>query len=346
MTETSSPVLSIVGAGSMGQTFAAMLAASGQPVTLLSTAGSAARLMEARAIRIRGGLSLDVPVAPAPAPQGSVGVTTDPATLPAGAGLLFTTKGHQLADAIASVQGVWPRSGDDAAWVAGLQNGLLKDEQLAEAFGAGRVVGSATITSAQREITGEILFIGKGITYLGEIGAPPSPRVLAAAEALRRAGLPADAAGDVRSVLWSKACNAAGVFGVCTLTRRAGPGMLATEGAARAYIALVKETAAIGRAYGVETGDFASFPPIRTYVDRPTGETVAQFVRQAAAAPNAAAATRTYPSMLQDLLAGRPLEVDEIFGDLVRRARDAGVPAPRLEIVCDLISGLNPVPPA
>jgi len=346
MSQTSSPVLSIVGAGSLGQTLAAMLAASGQPVTVLSTAGSARRLLEAGAVRIRGGTSLDVRVAPAPAAPGSVGIVTEAAALPDGAGLLFTPKGHQLPAAIAAIRGAWPRPGDEAAWVAGLQNGLLKDELLAEAFGAGRVVGAATITSAQREPNGEILFIGKGITYLGEFDAPPSARVAAAADALRSAGLPAEPARDIRSVLWSKACNAAGVFGVCTLTRRAGPGMLATEGTARAYLELVKETAAIGRAYGVHTGDFASFPPIRTYVDRPTGESAARLAPPAAAAPKAADAPRTYPSMLQDLLAGRPLEVDEIFGDLVRRAHAAGVPVPRLEIVRDLIAGLNPAAPS
>lgn len=345
MSQTSSPVFSIVGAGSLGQTLAAMLAASGQPVTVLSTAGSVGRLREAGAIRVRGGTTLDVRVSPAPAPPGIVGIATEAAALPDGAGLLFTVKGHQLPAAIAAVRGAWPRPGDEAAWVAGLQNGLVKDELLAEAFGAARVVGAATITSAQREPNGEILFIGKGITYLGEFDAPPSARVAAAADALRRAGLPAEPARDIRSVLWSKACNAAGVFGVCTLTRRAGPGMLATEGTARAYLELVKETAAIGRAYGVETADLASFRPIRTYADRPTEETVARFLQQAAAAAKPAPAPRTYPSMLQNLLAGRPLEVDEIFGDLVRRARTAGVSVPRLEIVRDLIAGLDPAAP-
>jgi len=341
---TPSSTLSIVGAGSLGQTFAAMLAASGQPATVLATAAGAARLLAAGSVRIRGGLTLDVAVAPAPAPLGSIGIATDPAALPDGTGLLFTTKGHQLAGAVASIRGVWPRPGDEAAWTAGLQNGLVKDELLAEAFGARRVVGAATITSAQREPDGEILLIGKGITYLGEMDAPSSARVLAAVEALRRAGLPAEPAADIRGVLWSKACNAAGVFGVCTLTRTAGPAMLGTEGAARAYIELVKETAAIGRACGVQTGDFPSFPPIRTYVDRPTEETGAELVRRAAGVPRGP--VRTFPSMLQDLLAGRPLEVDEIFGDLVRRAHKAGVPVPRLEVVRDLISALNPGAPS
>ncbi len=46
--------------------------------------------------------------------------------------------------------------------------------------------------------------------------------------------------------------------------------------------------------------------------------------------------------MAQDLLEGRPLEVDFVFGDLVARAKRAGVPAPRLTLVRDLIRGIDP----
>jgi ketopantoate reductase len=46
--------------------------------------------------------------------------------------------------------------------------------------------------------------------------------------------------------------------------------------------------------------------------------------------------------MTQDLLAGRSLEAEEIFGDLVERATRAGVPAIRLTLVRDLCRGLRP----
>jgi ketopantoate reductase len=71
--------LSIVGAGSLGQAFAALLAQSGQPVTLLATPATAARLHQAGRVCLRGRVRGDIPVAPAPAPAGRVGVTADPA---------------------------------------------------------------------------------------------------------------------------------------------------------------------------------------------------------------------------------------------------------------------------
>ncbi len=143
--------LSIVGAGSLGQAFAALLAQSGQPVTLLATPATASRLHQAGCVCLRGLVSVEIPVAPAPAPAGMVGVTADPSRLPAGAGLLFMTKGHQLRAAAAAVRAVWPAADDGKAWVGGVQNGLAKDDLLAQAFGAERLVGAVTILSAERQ---------------------------------------------------------------------------------------------------------------------------------------------------------------------------------------------------
>src|SRR5437667_11796041 len=100
--------LAFVGAGSLGQAFAGLVADSGQVVTLLATASSASRLLEAGRVRLRGAVDKDVAVAPAPAAAGVVGVTADPCDLPRSTGLIFATKGHQLPAAIESVRGVWP----------------------------------------------------------------------------------------------------------------------------------------------------------------------------------------------------------------------------------------------
>ena len=78
--------LAFVGAGALGQSFAGLLAKNGQAVTLLATPRTAAALLAAGRIRLRGVVESTIPAAPAPAPPGSVGVTTDPADLPAGGG--------------------------------------------------------------------------------------------------------------------------------------------------------------------------------------------------------------------------------------------------------------------
>jgi 2-dehydropantoate 2-reductase len=265
-------------------------------------------------------------------------VTADAGRLPAGAGLLFATKGHQLAAAIASMRAAWPAADDRVAWVGGLQNGLAKDDLLAAAFGAEQVVGAVTILGGQREADGTVLVTSRGATYLGEFDAAPSPRVRAAVAALQRADIPVEAAPDIRSVLWSKACNAAGVFGVSVLTRLAGARMMRRPDLGRAFLSLIREVEAIATAYSVTLGDYTNFP-IRTYLTTPEAEMIARFSSQPLPPPGA---RPVLPSMTQDLLAGRALEVDEVFSDLLERAERASVPVPRLTLTRDLIRGIDP----
>lgn len=325
--------LGIVGAGSLGQAFAALLAHNDQRPTLLATPQTAAALRAAGHIRLRGVIALDVPVASVPAP-GVVGLTDDPARLPAGAGVIFTTKGHQLPGAVAVVHAAWPAG--DGAWVAGVQNGVVKDDVLTEAFGSAAVVGAATILGAERDADGTVTVTSFGKTFLGEFSGERSSRVTRVAEAFQAAGIPTEAVDDIRGVIWSKACNAAGVFGVSVLTRVTAPQVFGDPALMRAYLSLIRETAAIGAAAGATVGDYPGFPSIRTYVTRPDAETLAAI--PAGSSPNR---TGSLPSMTQDLLAGRPMEVAQIFGDLVTRAAALDVTAPRLTLVRDLLTGLD-----
>jgi 2-dehydropantoate 2-reductase len=331
--------LAIVGAGSLGQSFAGLLAASGQPVTLLGTPASVDRLGSAGELRLRGQITHDVPVSAPPAVSGSVALTADASRLPAGAGVIFLTKGQDLASAIEAVRPAWPGSADDAAWVTGFQNGLAKDDLLARAFGPARLVGGVTILGAQRQADGSVSVTSLGKTYLGESAGGSSARVDRAVAALLAAGIPTEAAPDIRSVLWSKACNAAGVFGFSVLTRISAARMAGNPWLIRAYLSLVRETASIASAYGVEVGDYTGFP-IATYVGRSDEATIAALTAQTT--PSAAYGPSSLPSMTQDLLAGRSLEVEAVFGDLLERAAQVQLAVPRLELATNLIRALNP----
>lgn len=327
------PAIAIVGAGSLGQAMAALLAEAGVPVALVATERTAAELHAAGSIRVEGAAEVDVPVSNVLGTPGAVAVGT---ALPSGGpplGLLFATKAHQLAPAIAGL--AVPRA--QVAWAAGLQNGVVKDDLLRAAYGAERVLGAATIMGAQRIENGRIRVTARGTTFLGEFGAggPPSPRVTALAATLSGAGIPARALADVESVIWSKACNATGAFGVWMLIGPDAPLVGYDPDLMRALLGLVRETAAIARSEGVEVGDHDGLPPVGTWVQRPIAETIA-------ALPPVPVETgpRAFPSMLQDRLAGRPLEVEEVFGDLVARAERNGVEAPRLTFACDLLRGI------
>ncbi len=102
----------------------------------------------------------------------------------------------------------------------------------------------------------------------------------------------------------------------------------------------VREVDTVARADGVTMGDYAGFP-IKTYLGRTDEENIAFFSSQPFI-PNADPSRLPLPSMTQDLLAGRALEVDAVFSDCLERAARLGVTVPRIALVRDLIRGLDP----
>jgi 2-dehydropantoate 2-reductase len=332
--------LAFVGAGALGQAFAGFLASSGQPVTILGTQSRAAQLLHDRYVRLYGVQERAIPVAAPPAPAGTIGITADPAQLPAVDGLIFTTKAHQLPDAIAAVQRAWNTSDGQFSWVAGAQNGLAKDTMLLEAFGPAHVVGMTTILSGQSEPDGRINLRSLGMTYLGEFASHSSARVTAATAALNQAGIPATAADDIQSVLWGKACHAAGIFGTTATARVSLLALMSSPDLAHTYLALLRESAAIATASGIALRDYAGFP-VRTYLEQPASATLAAFAANAATM-RGTDGPEAYSSMAYDVVSGRALEVDQVFGDLVARAEQIGLAAPRLTLIRDILRGIDP----
>lgn len=318
----------VVGAGALGQSFAGLLARNAQSVTLLATPRSEARLRERGAIRLRGAVDVAVEVG-----DGGVRLTTAASDVPDGAVVLFTTKGQDLSAAIESVRSA---AGQRIAWAGGVQNGIVKDDLLADAFGAERVVGAVTILGANRQPDNSVQVGSLGATYLGELDGRGSERVAHAAATFQAAGIPTHPTQAIQSVLWSKACNATGVFGTTVLARASNNQLFSNPHLMRAYLALVRETVAVAKAYGVQVGDHAGFPPIRTYAERDEQATIDQLE------PNPNLGTQSYASMTQDVLAGSPLEVDAVFGDIVQRADRKAVPVPCLSLVRDVIRGIDP----
>jgi 2-dehydropantoate 2-reductase len=323
---TESAPLVVVGAGSLGQSFAALVAQTGQPVMLLATPRSAERLRSNGRITLRGAIDAEVELSSA------LEVTSEPHAIPPGAGVIFTTKGQSLPGAIESVRDA---AAERVAWAAGVQNGVVKDDLLSAAFGADRMLSAVTIFGAQRENDGAVRVSGRGMTYVGEPDGTSSGRAQQAASLLDSAGIPTEARTDMPSILWSKACNATGVFGITVLARVSNQQLFGNPHLMRAYLVLVRETALIARAYGVEVADVRGFPPIRTYATADPETIVSKLTPPAAGPPS-------YASMTQDLLAQQPLEVDSVFGDIVERADQKSLAVPALHFVRDVIRGINP----
>jgi 2-dehydropantoate 2-reductase len=327
-----------VGGGALGRAFAAALASAGRPVTLLMRPHSGEDLLGAGMIQVTGAVRFSVPVTPGRGGPAGVGVTSEAADLDHVSGVLFATKAHQLKEAATSLRTAAPTS---SYWVAGLQNGLAKDDLLAAAFGSERVVAAATVFGVRREHDGGVTASGLGTTFFGEFEAGRAQRAKDVAAALTDSGLPCRLVTDARALSWAKTLNAIGVFGVSALTRLPTSDFMREPHFIRLYLSLVEEAASVASALGVAINDYPDLP-MSTYLRTPREDVIR---RLAQPAPSSTRRGRppSWSSMGHDLRQGRRTEWDGVFGDLLRRADRAGAPVPRIALVTDLLAGLDEV---
>ncbi|MFS0911986.1 ketopantoate reductase family protein [Microbacterium sp. 179-I 3D2 NHS] len=324
--------ITFIGAGALAQGIAAHLSAH-VPVTLVASERTGADLRAKGAVTV-GGLSrlhAELSDGNAVAP-GRLGLQLDPARVSPDDALIFTTKGPQLAGVVRQV----PRGRNSL--VAGLQNGVLKDEILMARFGAENVVGAVTLFNARRE-GADVIIGGKGYSYFGELSGGSSARVAQIVDLFRRADLNAAVSDSIRSLTWMKFVNALGVFGTSALTRKTSTAIMQSPSLVAAYLDLIGEGAAVAVAEGAVVADYPDIP-MGSYVLRDPDRVATEIVTAARAA---AAGPGSLSSMAQDVLAGRPTESAETFGDIVERAERRGIPAPRLRFVRDLLAGFDSI---
>ena len=122
----------ILGAGALGTVLGAHLARAGEDVTLIAR-GQRAAYLQAHGATLTGLVDFTVPVS----------VVTDPSQVQKAAVLIVTVKTYDMAPALQSLKHLQVES------VLSLQNGVLKNEQLAQTFGWDKVLGAMTHFSAE-----------------------------------------------------------------------------------------------------------------------------------------------------------------------------------------------------
>ena len=177
----------ILGAGALGTVLGAHLAKAGEEVTLLARGHRAAYLQEHGAT-ITGLADFTVPVT----------VVTDPHQVREADVLIVTVKTYDMEAALASVKHI--RVGS----VLSIQNGVVKNEQLAHVFGWEKVLGAMAGFSAEVLPTGTVRFTVNQGFYLGELPEGISERAQTFADTLNRAGIQSEATPSIHSVDLSK----------------------------------------------------------------------------------------------------------------------------------------------
>jgi len=313
--------IAILGAGALGTVLGAHLARAGEDVTLIARGQRAAYLQEHGAT-ITGLVDFTVPLT----------VVTDPQQMHEADVLIVTVKTYDMAPALQSIKHL------QVERVLSLQNGVLKDEQLAQTFGWDKVLGAMTHFSADVLPTGTVRFRTNQGVYLGELPNGTSPRVQTLGDLFARVGIAAEVTPHIQSFEWSKYVAWVCLMAPAVLTRLESYKILQDPQMASITAAILHEMAQLATRRGLTLHDLALFPT-KTLSQLAFDDTVTH-IRQigdrwASLIPTAKVST------LHDLEQGKRLEVEETLGYAVRQSAALGLPTPTIDTCYKLIAGIN-----
>ena len=320
--DSSKPEFAVLGAGAIGSILAAHLARAGHSVVVLAR-GRRAEYIEKHGLTIKGLIDFNVPVRVITSPQQFRGASV----------LIVAMKTTGTAEALEPLQ----RADVDVAF--SIQNGLWKNDALVAAFGADRVLGSLANTSGELLPSGEVLFTRNVNTYLGELRGGMSERAERVAQAIDAAGVRSTAVPDMLPREWTKFVGWVGLMTMSVITRAETWKYLADPDCAVLLLRLVREMSELARASGITLTDQHALLPIKTIIERSETEAIEAIVKSGKEFKIDAPEHRM--SALQDVIAGRPLEVDETVGDAVRRAHALRLNLPTLETFYKLTAAIN-----
>lgn len=202
------------------------------------------------------------------------------------------------------------------------QNGLGSEEFLAENFGADRVLGGLCFVCLNRVEPGVIEHYDTGRLAIGEFGRYPRPRTHDIAWEFKRCGIVCSVVADLTLERWRKLVWNIPFNGLSVAAGGIHTGaILADDGLRQLTVELMDETIAIANRCGQPLPTAAALELMKRT------ESIGAYKS----------------STLIDYLAGRPLEIEAIWGEPLRRGKAAGVTTPRLEMLYRLLVSLDRV---
>ena len=299
--------VTVVGCGAVGSLFAANLAQlEDVEVWAFDLDGEHVAAINEHGLRLSGAGEV----------VGELRATTNADDLPPSDFGIVATKCMHTAAAIEATAPAFA-----AGAVCSVQNGVGNEEAIAQRVE--RVIRGTTFPAGRVVEPGHVQWDVKGDTTVGPFEPSPAPmaEVGRLAEACTRAGLPTEAVADARGPQWRKLIFNAATNPIGALTGLTHGRVCEDPGLRRLVSQLVDEGKAVAAAQGIE-------------LDADPEELIDHAARPDVAYDHKA-------SMLQDVEARRPTEIDYLNGGIVRFGREQGVPTPLNEAVTALIKGLE-----
>jgi 2-dehydropantoate 2-reductase len=283
----------VAGAGVIGSLLAGHLAQVAE-VSVLTRRDDHARALNENGLRVSGRSDF----------TSQIVASTDPAALPDPDLVILACKGTDLESLASRLEGRFA-----GATVMTVQNGLGAEE-IVGAHGDWPLLSSVTFMSGTRHDDTHVEYILDTATWIGPYRGTTPADGHAVADLIVSSGLKAEAFDDLRPAQWSKLIFNATVNAVAALTGLPHDFHFAQVENLGDLGLLVRDLVDEGKAAAAGAGVELWEDPWEM---------------------NVLATQRGhwhYPSMLEDVTARRPTEIETITGSLVREAQRAGVPVP------------------
>jgi 2-dehydropantoate 2-reductase len=310
----------VFGAGAIGGYMGAKLAQAGADVSLVARGPHLAAMRDKGLTLVEDTGTVTVPVT----------ASDDPATLGVQDYLIITLKAHSVPPLVPKMQ---PLIGPGTTIVSGVNGvpwwyfhkigGALEGTRLASVdpgdaqwtgLGPDRVLGCVVYPAAEVTEPGTVRHIEGNRFSLGEPDGSKSDRAVRLSEALAAAGLKAPVRPRLRDEIWVKLWGNLSFNPISALTHATLDVLCTDEG-----------TRAVAKAMMLQAQEIAEKLGVKFPID----------VERRIEGGAAVGAHRT--SMLQDLDAGRPMEIDALVGSVQELGRLTGTPTPTIDIVLGLI---------
>ena len=301
--------IGIIGVGAIGGWIAARLALAGHPVSLLARGDTLAAIRSGGLILCDAGSNMTAQVA----------ASNDPAELGIQDVLIIAVKAPALADAAEAAR---PLIGPDTLIVPML-NGVPwwfvrgeplrsvdPDGRIAAALPEEQLIGCVVHASCSRAQANRVIVKQADRLILGEPRGGRSARVASLCAMFEQASITCEASDDVRRAIWYKLWGNATINPLSALTRATADRLIGDARLRAWIIEAMAELAVVGAAVGCPISE--------------SGEDRMKVTERLGA-------FRT--SMLQDVEAGRAIELEALLGAPREIAAREGLQTPRLDLL-------------
>jgi len=278
----------ILGAGSIGSLFGALLSRVGEDVILI---GREEHVKEIN----RNGLKIVGIEEFTVYPEALTHMPSDFPDL-----IILSTKSHSTAYALECAR----ESIGKNTWILSIQNGLGNEEEALRY--TKNVLGGITTNGAMIERWGVVRWVGRGITIIGDYPSGISPFTAELIEIFNKAGLKTEPSENIEGWKWSKVIVNSAINPIGAIMEVENGKILENEYLLKLAKEVVKEGCQVATQLGVK---FEKHPM----------ELLIETLEQT---------RENYNSMLQDIRRKKKTEIDFINGKIIEYGREIGLEVP------------------